>query len=118
MTGHRWYCGNAAEDGTAHRGWIVGSFIDPTLSGRSTADVEVKWGSHPAGQRRATWAPGGPQATLVILVQGRFRVDLVGGSAILVRQGDYVTWGPGTEHSWYAEADSVVITIRWPSLPT
>lgn len=35
---------------------------------------------------------------------------------ILERQGDYVVWGPGIDHSWQAEADSVVVAIRWPSL--
>jgi hypothetical protein len=26
-------------------------------------------------------------------------------------------WGAGTDHSWRAEEDSVVITVRWPSVP-
>src|SRR2546427_161524 len=34
----------------------------------------------------------------------------------LERPGDYVVWGPGIDHIWQAEADSVVITVRWPSL--
>ena len=35
----------------------------------------------------------------------------------LERAGDYAVWGPGIDHTWQAEADAVVITVRWPSLP-
>ncbi|SOD71201.1 hypothetical protein SAMN05892883_0766 [Jatrophihabitans sp. GAS493] len=38
------------------------------------------------------------------------------GSTTLARQGDYATWGPGIDHSWQAEEDTVVVTVRWPSL--
>ena len=33
----------------------------------------------------------------------------------ICEQGDYAVWGPGIDHSWEALADSVVITVRWPS---
>jgi quercetin dioxygenase-like cupin family protein len=36
---------------------------------------------------------------------------------VLTRPGDYVLWGPGVDHSWLAEQESVVVTVRWPSLP-
>lgn len=51
---------------------------------------------------------------MLLLVSGRFRLDLTIGSTMLERQGDYVVSGPGTDHSWQAEQDSVVITIRSP----
>jgi quercetin dioxygenase-like cupin family protein len=35
---------------------------------------------------------------------------------LLERQGDYVVWGPGVDHSWRAEEESVVLTVRWPSV--
>ena len=79
--------------------------------------LEVKWGIHPAGQKRPEWTEGEDRSTLVIMVSGRFRVDLSSDSVTLTRQGDYVTWGPGIDHSWQAESDSVVITVRWPSAP-
>jgi len=55
---------------------------------------------------------------MILLVGGQFRLDLTVGSITLKRQGDYVVWGPGIDHSWHAEQDSTVITIRWPSTPT
>jgi quercetin dioxygenase-like cupin family protein len=77
--------------------------------------VEVKWGVHPAGEKRDRWTSDDRRTTLSVLVQGEFRIDLTEGSRILATQGDYALWGPGIDHSWEALADSVVITVRWPS---
>ena len=110
-----WHYGNAAEDTKATRGWILGHFIDPAEGVRSTRDVEVKWGVHPAGDKRPEWTADDQRTTLVLLIQGRFRLDLSGGSRVLDQEGDYALWGPGIDHSWEALDDSVVVTVRWPS---
>lgn len=110
-----WYSGNAAEDGDKNRGWLLGHFIDPAEGVRSTKDVEVKWGVHPAGEQRANWTTDDRRTTLVLLIAGRFRVELTEGPIILARQGDYLMWGPGIDHTWYAEENSTVLTVRWPS---
>ena len=113
-----WYAGNAGNDAGQHRGWLMGHFIDPANgSVRATDALEVKWGIHPAGQQRPEWTTGEERSTLVLLVSGKFRVDLTVGNVTLERQGDYITWGPGIDHSWQAEQDSVALTIRWPSVP-
>ncbi len=118
MINDDWYTGNAADESEQYRGWLVGHFIDPANGAvRKTDALEVKWGIHPAGQKRPEWTEGEDRSTLVIMVSGRFRVDLSSDSVTLTRQGDYVTWGPGIDHSWQAESDSVVITVRWPSAP-
>jgi quercetin dioxygenase-like cupin family protein len=116
MTGN-WQSGNAAEDGRETRGWILGHFIDPSKGVRSGKDVEVKWGIHPAGEKRSEWTAYDRRTTLVLLVEGNFRVDLTEASVILGKRGDYAAWGPGTGHSWEALSDSVVVTVRWPSAP-
>ena len=110
-----WYSGNAAEDGRETRGWLLGHFIDPAKGVRSSKDVEVKWGIHPAGEKRAGWTADDQRTTLVLLVEGNFRIDLTEGGVTLARQGDYAVWGPGIDHSWEAVSDSVVVTVRWPS---
>lgn len=112
-----WYSGNAADDGRANRGWFVGHFIDPAQGIRHSKDMEVKWSTHKAGEKRAEWAPGDRRATLVLLIAGEFRVDLADASITLSRPGDYVFWGPGTGHSWEVLSDTTVVTIRWPSSP-
>jgi hypothetical protein len=111
-----WYSGNANDDAGQHRGWLLGHFVDPAASAvRSTRDLEVKWGIHPAGQQRPEWTADDQRTTMILLVSGRFRLDLTVNSVTLDRQGDYVVWGPGIDHSWQAEEDSIVLTIRWPS---
>ena len=110
-----WHRGSAAQDGQDRRGWILGHFIEPTDSIRSTKDVEVKWGTHPAGDKRPEWTQDDQRTTMVVLISGHFTVSLSDGTAELSQTGDYVVWGPGIDHSWEAYEDSVVLTVRWPS---
>ena len=105
--------GNAHRDGEARRGWLVGSFITPSDSPRSTSALEVKWGVHKAGDRRPEWAAPAETTTLSILVSGRFCLQFPDGEIVLTSQGDYALWLPGVAHCWWAEADSVVVTVRW-----
>ena len=109
----KWHFGNAAIDGAERRGWMVGPFMDPD-DVRMTEAVEIKWGNHAAGDRRESWFEQEARTTVLLLVKGRFRVDLSVGTAVLAEEGDYAMWGPGIGHSWRAEEDSVVVTIRWP----
>ncbi|MGQ4514368.1 signal peptidase I [Streptomyces sp. DW26H14] len=95
---------------------MLGHFKDPA-DPRHSEDVEIKWGVHPRGDRRARWVTGEERTALLVLVSGRFRVELPDRTVLLARQGDYVVWGRGTDHSWYAEEESVVLTVRWPSVP-
>lgn len=110
-----WHSGNAADDGRDTRGWLLGHFIDSSHGIRSTKNVEIKWGIHPAGEKRPRWTSDDQRTTLVLLIEGNFAVNLTEGSAELTRQGDYAVWGPGIDHSWEAKENSVVITVRWPS---
>ncbi|MGK5642038.1 signal peptidase I, partial [Streptomyces sp. URMC 126] len=110
------YVGNAGKDAALDRGWLLGHFKDVADPRHSTA-VEIKWGVHPAGDARAHWVTGEARTALLVLISGRFRVELPGRSVLLSGQGDYVVWGEGVDHSWYAEEESVVLTVRWPSVP-
>ncbi|NYJ34600.1 cupin domain-containing protein [Nocardiopsis aegyptia] len=110
------YVGNAGQDAPADQGWILGHFREVGDARHSDA-VEVKWGVHPRGDERARWVTGEERTALLVLVSGRFRVDFPDRSVILAEQGDYVVWGKGVDHSWYAEEESVLLTVRWPSVP-
>ena len=110
------YVGNAGRDASLDRGWLLGHFKDAGDPRHSDA-VEIKWGVHPPGETRAQWVQGEQRTALLVLISGRFRVDLPGRSVLLERQGDYVVWGEGVDHSWVAEEQSVVLTVRWPSIP-
>jgi quercetin dioxygenase-like cupin family protein len=84
---------------------------------RRTEDVEIKWGVHARGEQRAEWQGDEYRTTVLLLVKGKFRITLSVDTRTLEREGDYAMWGPGIGHSWQAEEDSVVITVRWPSTP-
>jgi hypothetical protein len=114
----KWYAGNAHTDGQSNRGWLLGHFMGEDGGIRTSDAVEVKWGIHPAGEGRDTWATDEQRTTLLILVRGRFRLDLSVGSVTLEKEGDYALWGSGIDHCWQAEEDSIVITVRWPSIPS
>ena len=75
-------------------------------------------GSTSGGEHRAGWTTAECRSTLVVLVSGQFRIDLTVGRALLEDKATTSREGPGIEHSWQAEEDSVVLTVRWPSIPT
>lgn len=110
------YQGNAFEDGKDTRGWIVGDFLPAWTGLHKTPDVEIKWTHHEAGAHRADWAPGTQSSTLGILISGNFRCQFRDKTVDLTKQGDYVLWGPGVDHNWEALADSIFMTVRWPSV--
>ncbi|MFF8961023.1 signal peptidase I [Streptomyces sp. NPDC014894] len=110
------YAGNAGEDAALDRGWLLGHFKEPGDPRRSDS-VEIKWGVHPRGDERARWVRGEERRTLLVLISGRFRVAFPGRGVLLKDQGDYVVWGRGVDHSWVAEEESVVLTVRRPSVP-
>lgn len=112
----RVYVGNAGTDAALDRGWLLGHFKDAS-DPRHSEEVEIKWGVHPQGEARAQWVTGEERTALLVLISGRFRVELPERSVLLAEQGDYVVWGRGVDHSWQAEEESVVLTVRWPSVP-
>jgi hypothetical protein len=108
------YVGNVTSDAAA-RGWLLGHFMPPGDARHSEA-VEIKWGVHPAGEQRPGWVKDDPRSILSVLISGRFRIDLPDRSVVLAKQGDYIVFH-GVNHTWEAEEESVVVSVRWPSLP-
>ncbi len=109
------YVGSAAADAAANRGWLLGHFM-PAGDVRRRSEVEIKWGVHPRGDQRAAWVTRETRTALIVLVSGRFRIDFPHRSVVLREQGDYIVFD-GVDHSWYAEEESVILGVRWPSVP-
>ena len=123
--------GNAGTDGAEFKHWFVGDLNRwaPENSAaafglRQSSVVEMKWGVHRAGETRPEWAPCSNQSSLSLLVRGkflaRFRTPEHPDTVVerrLVREGDYVIWGTDLEHTWVAEEESVVFTVRWQERP-
>ena len=106
--------GNAFEDGSPYRGWLVGSFIKPDDSVRHSRDVEIKWGVHEAGEERGAWTEGETRTSILVLISGHFVQRLPDREVELVKPGDYVMWGQGVVHAWHAVERSTMLTVRWP----
>ncbi len=109
------YVGSAPDDAPGNRGWLLGHFMPPGDI-RHSADVEIKWGAHHRGDRRAQWVCGETRTALIVLVSGRFRVEFPERTIVLAQGGDYVVFH-GVDHSWLAEEESVILGVRWPSVP-
>jgi hypothetical protein len=110
------YVGKADLDAPGEHGWLLGH-VRPADDPRHSTDVEIKWGRHPKGDRRARWVTGEQRTALLVLISGRFHMEFPDRTVVLTDPGDYVVWGRGVDHSWVAEQESVVLTVRWPSVP-
>jgi len=114
---NRLVTGNVADVSKDTRGWILGHFMPGAENPLRTNDVEVKWYTHAKGETRPEWARGIPVSTLNVLIRGRFALLFPDKEVLLAREGDFVFFGPDTPHSFRSEDESLVLTVRWPSLP-
>ena len=118
MFEHRVHESNAKDLSPQYRGWIIGAFVDENATPlMHSHNVEIKWSQHPAGDKRESWAHD-TSHTISILVRGRFvltfREDETEREVVLQNEGDFARWNPGVEHTWRAEEESLIITVRWP----
>ncbi|MGK5558145.1 signal peptidase I [Actinomadura kijaniata] len=109
------YTGKAGPDAATDHGWLLGHF-KPEDDLRHSTEVEIKWGVHRKGDRRAEWTTDDKRTALLVLISGRFVLEFPDGDVELAEQGDYVLWHQ-VDHSWRAEEESTVMTVRWPSVP-
>jgi hypothetical protein len=115
-----YYVGNAMTDQVGGSGWFVGQFVPPELGRRHQTAVEIKWGLHPDGDRRsAPWAHGAG-TTIAILIRGSLRLSFHAGDVVqhvtLANEGDYVVFGPEIVHAWEAVGETLVLSVRFPSV--
>jgi hypothetical protein len=118
---HLLYFGNAEVDQVRGTGWFVGQFIPTETGVRHQTGVELKWGVHRDGDRRSR----GPEAhadatTISILIRGSLRAvfQIEGKQQVVTmkKEGDYIIFGPGIVHSWEAIGDTLVVSVRFPSI--
>ena len=109
--------GNAAEAARNTRGWFLGHFMPGDDNALRNSDLEVKWFTHAAGETRPEWSPPSEVRTLNILIRGRFVLLFPDHEVLLEKEGDFVLFGPDIAHSFRCEEESLVLTVRWPSMP-
>lgn len=114
----RFYSGNAIAEG--RRGWFIGQFVQEDAGLRHQDALEVKWGQHPKGERRCSFVQSKSATTISILISGTLvtwlKIDEELREIVLAKPGDYIAYGPGIEHSWEALEDSLLISVRFPSV--
>jgi hypothetical protein len=115
------YFGNAAIDQIRGTGWFVGQFVPPDWGLRHQTDVELKWAIHADGeQRRHGPEANGNATTISVLIHGvlraTFHIDGTPHVVTLQKEGDYVVFGPDVVHSWEALDETVVLSVRFPSI--
>jgi quercetin dioxygenase-like cupin family protein len=109
--------GNVVDAGKDTRGWFVGHFMPGGDNPLRGADVELKWFTHAKGETRPEWAPANPVRTLNVLIRGSFVLLFPDREVHLENEGDFVLFGPGVPHSFRSLEESLVLTVRWPSVP-
>lgn len=120
--------GNLNDLATAGTGWVLGfsSWTRETLRyvNQSTPVVGLcmKWMHHEANDPRGVDKPISEGRTLSVLVgSGPFVQEFARDEAfsedfrriVMKRSGDFVAWGPGVYHRWFAPAASTIMTLRW-----
>ena len=93
----------------------------PTRDPDTKPTVELKWAIHPDGERRrGAAAANGHATTISVLIHGAlratFHIDGTPHVVTLQKEGDYVIFGPDVVHSWEALGDTVVLSVRFPSI--
>jgi hypothetical protein len=114
------YFGNAEADQVRSTGWFVGQFIPPEFGLRHQTDVELKWGIHPDREKRPQPWANQNGTTIAVLIEGSlkmtFDVDGAQQEVTLRMKGDYVAFGPEVVHCWEAVGDTIVLSVRFPSV--
>jgi len=98
--------------------WVMGHFMEPG-SPFQTDDLEIKWGLHHPGESKNSFGTNSQAKTLAILIRGKTSLKFPDQKQeiILEKEGDYVYWDRGVRHRWSVLEETLVITIRWPSIP-
>jgi hypothetical protein len=112
-------CGNAIGDEwvAQTRGWFIGHFLPSEAGPRKDPRIEVKWGVHASGEFASAASYNQTATTVAVPIQGKYEIGFPehGEVAVLENPGDYVLFQSNVVHTGRSLADSVIITIRWPS---
>ncbi|OHA26475.1 MAG: hypothetical protein A3C06_02770 [Candidatus Taylorbacteria bacterium RIFCSPHIGHO2_02_FULL_46_13] len=109
--------GNVYTKPGVKKNWVMGHFIDPKTPFHQK-DFSLKWTKSKRGDSREQIGTCEAE-TLDILVYGKHKIDFpnLHKSVTLEKEGDYVYVGRNIAHTWETLEDSLIVTLRWPSVP-
>jgi hypothetical protein len=84
---------------------------------RSSQAIKVKWSTHIAGTQKQFWGVSEEATTLCVLIKVHVSLQFPGKECILSQEGDYAIWPAGIPHRWAVAQESLVLMVRWPSVP-
>lgn len=111
------FSANAIDIGRPRRGWVVGRFIEDPESLLRSENCEIKLFKHAKGDKREQWSYSRSSTSFTMLIAGKWSQEYLEGTVELTEPFDFTTWGPYVPHKWEALEESIMLTIRWPSIP-
>jgi len=98
--------------------WVLGHFMEPG-SPFQTNDLEIKWGLHRPGESKDSPGINLQAKTLAMLIRGKISIKFPDQNRELVleKEGDYLYFDRGVSHNWSVLEETLIITIRWLSIP-
>ncbi len=105
-------------DKSNSRGWFIGHFLEDNSIFKNK-EFEVKWGKHPKGEKKFQVAANKIAKTIGILIEGKIELNFPKNKKkiLLSKQGDFIFFDEKIFHTFEALEDSIIIVIRWPSIP-
>lgn len=106
------------KDNSDRHGWLIGNFIEEDSLFHND-DFEVRWANHKKGEKKDPPAMNNTAKTISILIKGKMllKFPFEKKEIILSKPGDYASWKEKVYHGSEMLEDSIVLTIRWPSIP-
>lgn len=110
--------GNLNHNKIIERGWFLGHFIKEGSPFKTDA-FELQWRKLKAGEEKPALGTQKVAKTIGILVYGKFEFSFPDKNKKITidKEGDFVFYDAGITHSWRVIEDTLLISIRWPSIP-
>jgi len=89
---------------------------EPVGEVRHSTDVEIKWGVHPRGDERAAWVTGEERTAMLLLISAASGWSSPAAASCWPSRAT-TSCGPRRRPLLVRRGESVVLTVRWPSVP-
>lgn len=108
----------ADEKSFEKRGWFIGHFMEKESVFKND-NFEMKWAVCLRGWQEQFTKSNLRAKTMCVLIEGKFEFEFQkeGEKKILSKTGEFIFWDAGVLYTSKSLDDSVLLVIRWPSVP-